>query len=149
MIGKVFNADGRVGGFLASDGDTLPDGLPEEIAFRVLGTRDETDKYPAWTDVLVDGRIKLRINPEVAAPPYFRLYDAVALVGRSYREIPLSPMAAEAVFGGQRFLIWRERLLDGEVAVMDTAERIDKWQSPAQTNVVRDGMWRIGVNRSK
>lgn len=50
MIGKVFNADGRVAGIVAPAGEELTERFPEEISFQVLRTRDGTDQYPAWSN---------------------------------------------------------------------------------------------------
>jgi hypothetical protein len=86
---------------------------------------------PGWVQVLINGSEYCRINPDLCRSPYHRLADCVMIAHLHRERLPLGggsavlrvlppaphPEAQEVIF-------WRERLLDGEVVMVDTPERL-------------------------
>lgn len=108
----------------------------------------ETGLFPAWADMAVDGTIAVRINPDLCKPPYFRLFDCVAMVRQRVDDLRALKAGEKVVvpFGGQRIAFWVESLQGSfgklNVILVDTPERIQEWTS--QNLLVKDGQSRHG-----
>jgi hypothetical protein len=93
---------------------------------------------PVWLALqVVDAKKRLRlcrINPDLAAAPYWRLGDCVWLVGNHWSRLPLDcgqiqivPLGAH---GETKIAVSKTRLDDGNVvAMIDTVERVQEWSS--------------------
>lgn len=94
-----------------------------------------TAKYPAWRQMLV-GTHLVRINPELATFPYYRLTDCAALVTERYEEIAHSKDGHTKTLwklgeqGEVPVVAFRATLEDGnECVIIDTFERMSGWQA--------------------
>ena len=148
MKGDVFNLGGKVTGSIP------PSCLPNAISFAITRVMPETERFPAWTDMFVDGTVGVRINPGICQSPYFRLFDCVAIIGQKGNELLAMELGkkVEVTFGGQEFIFWVESMQSPfgtmKVIVVDTLERILKWNP--QNLQVTDGQNRHGGgNRRK
>lgn len=144
VIGKVFPLDGRVAGMIGPKGMELPADPPAKATFEILRITEATASTPAWTDLLVNGDIRMRVNPEIASHPFLRLFDAVAVVSQHFDRIPHQPEVAVIALAGKKYSFFRAMLPDGEVLLVDTHERLLKWRKPQHNDgLLRDGSWRI------
>lgn len=138
MRGEVFNNEGRVAGMIP------PSGRPDAITFSIGRVWPATNSSPPWTDMLVEQDIRVRINPEICQPPFFRLFDCVMLAATETDKI-LALDGDDGLFislQGQTFLCWSENIGGLRVIMIDTEERVLKW-NPQGAN---DGQHRFMGN---
>lgn len=125
--GEVFNAAGRVGIAIPAQG--MEGAIPFEIdAIHPPGIPAGN---PGWVQVLIAGKVYCRINPELCRPPYHRLADCVLMAHRHRKQLPLGGSTANKLVlppaphpEAQEIIFWKLRLMDGEVVMVDTPERV-------------------------
>jgi hypothetical protein len=145
LKGEIFDFEGQVAGTIP------PCGVPGAIQFEVFG--EYPGQNPPWADmgVCVDGReIKCRINPTICQPPYARLFDCVAVVGKT--DLDFFPRIESHEMAGiwlppqphpdsQQFVF--TLAFNGKLVLIDTAERAERF-SRKQRLKIRDGQHRTG-----
>jgi hypothetical protein len=130
MKGEVFNMGGRVAGVIP------PLGRPDAIPFVIKTVWPATSQFPAWADMIVGDNLRVRINPDICKPPFYRLFDCVAVVSKRTAQI----LAVEpghmmsATFQGVRYVFWPEDIGGVQVLMIDTEERVLMWSPQSGTS---------------
>ncbi len=129
LKGEVFEMDGRVGIAIP------PTGQPGAIRFVVVGVHDVRDvPWPAWADVVLNGRECCRINLGFCTPPFLRFADCVATAHNQRQSIPLPGTGTAGVCSlppppdpdSQDFVFWKEMLGEHEVVMIDMMESFER-----------------------
>ncbi|QDU29450.1 hypothetical protein ETAA8_45600 [Anatilimnocola aggregata] len=132
LVGEVFEHLGKVAGAIP------PLNREDAIPFRVGTVCPATAEFPAWADMIVRTRIRTRINPDICQPPFFRLFDVVATIARNEQRLLAidddSPEKVTAKFQGQVFYFWPAWIGDVRAIMVDTEERILKWNPNFEHN---------------
>ena len=111
-------------------------------SFKIGFVWPETSDFPAWADMIVGKNIRVRINPDICQPPYFRLFDCVKLVGMEAAKIMAlkNGVMYSATLQGQTFVFWPVVIGGLEIIMIDTEERVLDW-NPQRAS---DGQHRHG-----
>jgi predicted O-methyltransferase YrrM len=122
-----------------------PSGKEGTVTFEVLRIHPAGPNFPAWADMLVDGKA-CRINPEICQPPFHRLADCAMIAHRDREKMPFEHQWGsknEAICiqvslpnptdpQAQEYVFWRSTLKAEsgeklEVVMIDTKARLKKF----------------------
>src|SRR4051812_18232521 len=110
ICGEVFELDGKVACAIP------PIGKPGSIPFQAKWVYPETDQFPSWVNITVDGKA-CRILADIVQPPCWRLADCVALIAQRRSDLPFGDQQVVAEFAGSKYVFWRV-MLGGSVEVV-------------------------------
>ena len=105
-----------------------PLGAKNAIPFKITGVQQEGAVDPAWAEIIVGGKLHVRINPEICEAPYSRLFGCLKTVWSDAQTIlALKGDDKHAVeFEGEPFFFWPAHD-EQQTIVVDTEERLLKW----------------------
>lgn len=115
------------------------------VQWQILELSPASGKTPAWTD-LVAGNLRIRINPDICQPPFWRLADCVWFASGLWQTFPSGDQWAMLSFPpephphSQAFVFQRCTLHGGiEGVIIDTLDRCKQFHDRTG---VRDGQHR-------
>jgi hypothetical protein len=117
----------------------------DAIQWEIMAVTPGDGRTPAWVD-LVAGDFRIRINPDICQPPFWRLSDCVWMATGLWETLPTGECWAKLSLPpephphSQEFVFQKTVLSDGvECVIIDTFERCQKHCKAA---CVKDGQHR-------
>ena len=121
---------------------------PDAIQWKIVDVTAASGRTPAWADV-VAGKRRIRINPDICQPPFWRLADCVWFTCGLWESLPTGSEWARIALPpkphphSQEFVFQRCTLPGGvEVVLIDTFDRCEEFcHQPA----IKDGQHRTRI----
>lgn len=130
LTGEVFSDGGKVAIAVP------PAGMDGAASFVIVKVHPPGVSIPAWADIILAGS-RVRINPEICQPPFFRLADCLMVAHHQRGDLPLGDTAAKLTLppaphpNAQEFLFWKQNIGGLEVVMIDTMERVQRYSISA------------------